>query len=526
MDLLFLSDYLEKAASSFPDKEAIIYKNKRISYGEFLTNVRNLAKSFLEMGVKKGDRIAVLMPNCPEYLYTYMASSLVGAVVVGINPLYKGPEIAYILNNSLPKVMVMIDEHRQINYQKMIREYIFPGIIPFLVLHNTQHKKPIIRKTYLLDDLIYNDNGIKDERLDERKKLISPDDGILVIYTSGTTGKPKGAVLTHNNIISTISEEVREWEFSTEDRVLLHLHISHIGGASELFIAALMKSAAVIIMDHFNPVDALELIQKEKVTFLGQVPTMFTMMLNVTEFPKYDLSSIRMCAVAGAPTPPDLMMKLFTIGKGNVRTAYGLAETSGLVTYTHPDDSPEKLMETVGRPTKGFSIKIVDGDRAELPDGETGEVAIKGNGVIKEYFELPAETEKVIDKDGWFFTGDIGMKDKEGYLKLIGRKKDMINTGGFTVYPLEIENKLMKHPLIQLAAVCGVPNPVLGETGRAYIVTRDGNTLKHSEVISFLEKHLAEFKIPEQFVFRKSLPLTLTGKVEKRVLQEEIANEG
>lgn len=525
MNLKLLSDYLEKAALTSPHKEAIVYQDKRISYGEFLAAAQNLAKSFLKLGIKKGDRIAVLLPNSPEYLYTYMASSMVGAVLVGINPLYKGPEIAYILSNCQPKAIVMIEEHRQVNYQKIISEYIFPGIIPLLIIQKTKGNK-LLRRAHIFEDLLTRDHGINDEELLARKKIISADDSVLVIYTSGTTGKSKGAVLTHKNIISTISSEVEEWQISPEDRIMLHLHMSHIGGAAELSIAGLMAGAALIVMDHFNPVEALKLIQKEKITFLGQVPTMFTMMFSVSDFDEYDLSSIRMCAVAGAPTPHDILKKMFEVGKRIVRTAYGLAETSGLVTYSSLDDSLEKLIETVGKPAPGFSIKIVNDLRQEVSPGEIGEVAIKGDGVLKEYYELPAETEKVIDKEGWFYTGDIGTLDSDGYLRLKGRKKDMIITGGYTVFPQEIEDKLMRHPQIQLAAVCGVPNPMLGETGRAYIVTRDGNTLKQAEIISFLETQLAEFKIPNQYVFRPSLPLTLTGKVEKRILQEEIANEG
>ncbi len=527
MNLTLISDCLEKAVELSPEEEALVYGNRSISYQEFLANAQQIAKAFLELGIKKGDRIAVLMPNCPEYLYTYMASSLVGGMMVGINPAYKGPEIAFILNNSLPKALVMIDKHRDIDFQKLIREYIFPGVIPHIIIHNTQQsKKFIIRKALSFDNLLSQESTTEDEELLERKKILSGDDAALVIYTSGTTGKPKGAVLTHKNILTSIGVEVREWDISSRDRLLLHLHMSHIGGAAELSVAGLMGRSTLIIMDHFNPVDALRLIEKEKITFLGQVPAMFALMFNVSDFDSYDLSSIRTCAVAGAPTPAEVMKKMYTIGDGVVRTGYGLAETAGLVTYTSRDDSPETVMNTVGRPAPEFQVKIVDDERNELPLGESGEIAIKGDCVLSEYYELPAETEKVMDEKGWFYTGDIGFLDEDGYLRLRGRKKDMIITGGYTVFPQEIEDKLIKHPNIQLAAVCGVPDPVLGETGRAYIVPQEGNTFKQKEIIAYLEQNLAEFKIPRQFVFRQSLPLTTTGKVEKRILQEEIANEG
>ncbi len=527
MDFTLISDCLEKAVKLSPEKEALVYGDRRINYQEFWDNAQNMAKALLDLGIKKGDRIAVLMPNCPEYLYTYMASSMVGSVMVGINPAYKGPEIAYIINNSLPKALIMIDQHRDINYQKLIREYIFPGVIPHIVINNTQRsKKFIIRKSMSFGQLISRENTTDSEMLQERKKILSAEDAALVIYTSGTTGKPKGAVLTHKNILTSIGVEVREWEFSSQDRLLLHLHMSHIGGAAELSVAGLMGMSTLIIMDHFNPVDALHLVEKEKITFLGQVPAMFSMMFNVTDFDSYNLSSIRACAVAGAPTPVEIMEKMYSIGQGIVFTGYGLAETAGLVTYTAKEDPPETVINTVGKPAPEFQIKIVDDERNALPAGETGEVAIKGDSVLSEYYELPEETEKAIDDEGWFYTGDIGLSTEDGYLQLKGRKKDMIITGGYTVFPQEIEDKLMKHPRIQLAAVCGVPDPILGETGRAYIVPKEGNTFKQKEIIAYLEQYLAEFKIPKQFIFRESLPLTTTGAVEKRVLQEEIANEG
>lgn len=527
LEAKLLADHLERAASLYPEKEALVYNDKKITYSQLLHATKNLAKSFLNMGIKKGDRIAVLMPNSPEYIYTYMASSLTGAILVGINPSYKGPEIAYILHNSRPRILCIIDHFRQVDYQKVIREHIFTDIIPYIIINNTrQSKKKIIRKAIIFENMLKDGEFINDDLLRKRKEILTPEDDALVIYTSGTTGKPKGAVLTHKNINTTIGAEVREWEITFRDRMLLHLPMSHIGGAAEVFIAGLMAGATLIIMDHFNPVEALKLIEKEKITFLGQVPTMFAMMFGVPDFNKYDLSSVRMCAVAGAPTPPEVMVKMFGIGHGIVRTGYGLAETAGLVTYTSKRDPREKMTTTVGKPVPEFSLKIVDDNRKELPPGEIGEVAIRGDGVFKEYYELPAETEAVIDKDGWFYTGDIGLIDDTGYLILKGRKKDMIITGGFTVFPQEVEDRLNRHPYIQMAAVCGVPDPVLGEVGRAFIVPKEGKVLKQGDIVLYLQKYLADFKIPRQYTFRDSLPLTPTGKVEKKALQEEIANQG
>ncbi|MEW5921774.1 MAG: AMP-binding protein [Bacillota bacterium] len=526
MNTKLISDYLEKAASAFPHKEALIYKEQRLTYAECWLAVNNLARGFLKLGVKKGDRIAVIMPNSPEYLYTYMAASLVGAVVVGINPVYKGPEIASILNSSLPKALIMFDKHRQNDYQKIIREHIFPGVIPNIIIHDTQQKnKFLIRNALRFSDILSQDNGVDDKALAERKATLGPDDKILVIYTSGTTARPKGAALTHKNIISSTAIEEGQWGLSSTDRILLSLHMSHIG-AAEVSVAGMHHAATLVMMDHFNPVEALSLIETEKITFMGQVPTAFAMMLNVNDFEKYDLSSLRLCMLAGAPLLPGILERMAGSGMGQLMVGYGMAETAGIVSYTSTDDFLETLRDTVGKPSSRITIKIVDENRQELPPGEIGEIAIRGDCILKEYYELPAETEQAIDKEGWFYTGDMGVFNEAGYLILKGRKEDIIMTSGFCVFPQEVEEKLMQHPQIQSAAVLGVPDPVHGEIGRAFIVPADGKVFKQSELISYMEEILADFKIPRQFSFRQFLPLTPTGKVEKRILQEEIYNEG
>ncbi len=526
MNATLISDYLEKAASAFPDKEALVYKDQRITYAACWQAVSNLARGLLKIGIKKGDCIAVIMPNSPEYLYTYMAASLVGAIVVGINPIYKGPEIASILNSSLPKALIMYDKFRQNDYQKIIREYLFPGVIPHIIIHDTERKnKFLIRNALPFNDLMTQNNGVEEKTMAERKATLSSDDKVLVIYTSGTTARPKGAALTHKNIISSSAIEEGQWGLSSADRILLSLHMSHIG-AAELSVAAIHNGATLIIMDHFNPVEALSLIETEKVTFMGQVPTAFALMLNVTDIHKYDLSSLRLCMLAGAPLLPGLLERMKRAGMGKFMVGYGMAETAGPVTYTSLNDSLETIKTTVGKPSSKVTIKIVDENRKELPQGEIGEIAIKGDCVIKEYYELPAETDRSIDAEGWFYTEDMGVFNKAGYLILKGRKEDIFMTSGFTVFPHEVEEKLMEHPEIQAAAVLGVPDAVHGVIGRAFIVPKEGKVFKHSELISYMEESLAEFKIPRQFSFRKSLPLTPTGKVEKRILQEEIANEG
>ena len=327
-------------------------------------------------------------------------------------------------------------------------------------------------------------------------------------------------MLTHKNIIDNIAVEIQKFGFHESDRILLHLPMNHVAGATEISIPALMTGATLILMDHFHPVHTLETIAREKATVLGQVPTMFIMELNLPNYSDYDLSSLRVAIVAGAATPPPVMKKMMEMAP-TVITGYGMTEVAGFVTYTSPLDDYETIAQTVGSVAPEFELRIVDDHHQELPAGEVGEVAIRGSCVMKEYFQNPQETAAAIDDQGWFYTGDMGKLDHRGYLTLVDRKKDMYITGGYNVYPREIEELISHHPKVALVACLGTADQVLGEVGKAFVVPKPGMALRTEEIIEHCQANLAKYKIPKYVEIRESLPLTPLGKVDKMKLRQE-----
>ena len=305
---------------------------------------------------------------------------------------------------------------------------------------------------------------------------------------------------------------------------MLHLPLSHVGGATELTIPALMLGATLIIMDRFHPVHTLQIIEKERVTLLGQVPTMYIMEFNLPNYADFDLSSLRVAVVAGAATPPPVMVKMMKMAPA-VITGYGMTEVAGFVTYTDPQDDPETIALTVGAVAPEFELRVVDDNRRQVPAGEVGEVVIRGSCVMKEYFENPAETAAAIDQDGWFYSGDLGKLDERGYLTLVDRKKEMYITGGYNVYPREVEEQISHHPQVAFVACLGTQDAVMGEVGTAYIVPKPGLELSADEIREHCRQGLAEYKIPKHILIREKLPLTALGKVNKMQLRRELAGE-
>jgi len=495
-----LSDYVAHWATISPEHEAIVHGDRRISYREFDEQVSRLAGSLDALGITRGDRVAIQLTTLPEYILLYMGIARLGAVMVGINPLYTAEEASYLLEVTRPRLLVSAP--------------------PFVErLDNALARVPVDHRVLLGGEapgwipwghFTSLDRG-------RRQWPTEADDPVLIVFTSGTTGKPKGAVLSHRNIISNIEVEVRHFHLRSSDRMVLHLPMNHVGGATEMTMGAIIAGATMLVLDRFHPQKTLELVQKERATFLGQVPTMFIMELNLPNFQEYDLSSLDRLAVAGAPTPTEVMKRMMEIAP--VITGYGMTETAGFVTYTEVKDDPETVARTVGRVAPEFELRVVNPDGQELPAGEIGEVIVRGPCVMQGYYGNEEATGEVIDADGWYYTGDMGYLDDRGYLTLAGRKKEMYITGGYNVYPPEVEEALSRHPDVLLAACIGVPDQVLGEVGKAFIVPRPGRVIEPEALRAYLADRLAEYKIPHYFEFKDSLPMTPLGKVDKKLLQ-------
>ncbi|SHG62607.1 fatty-acyl-CoA synthase [Thermosyntropha lipolytica DSM 11003] len=520
--LTLVSDYMKSAALKFPDKPAFIFRDQKITYQEFAANVERLACYLLKIGINKGDRIAYLTIPRPEFFYLYMAASRIGAIVVGIGTRHTDTEIEYILNNSEASCLFSISKMYEFDYQQRI-----PGILK---------NCPSVKHVVIFDDVPRIENAVGFQEiidkeyqeflplLEGREKQVSTDDVLIIVYTSGSTGKPKGAMLTHRNIIHLGLIEIAQCGATPDDIWMNHLPMNHISGATEVGTTAIIAHSTQVL-EPFNPVKTLQLIQEHKITILGQVPTMFVMEFALEDYNSYDLSSLRTVVISGAPAPLEVLKKIKTTMCDNCYNCLGLTELTGLITYTEPGAFLEKLNETVGKVVPEVEMKLVDKERREVPQGQIGEIAYRGTVVCKGYYKMPEANKASFDEEGWFYSGDLGFIDENGDLRLVGRSKEMYITGGENVYPAEIEEYIMRYPGVMLAACVAIPDEVYGEVGRAYIVPKPGMSIDLEDLKNYLSKHLAKYKIPREFVLRDYLPMTLLGKIDKKTLREEVAKE-
>jgi len=538
------AEVFEETVKKYPNKAALIFEGKKVTYKE-LDQYSSSFANFLqkELGIKKGDRVAIYLPNIPQFPIALLGIWKAGAIAVPHNPLYVERELEHQLNDSGSKVIITLDEVGGINfYQRVasvkdktpVEHIIVTNIGDFLpsikaILGRLLGKVPKKKKipgTYDLMDILKN-YPPEYEKID-----IDPlEDVALLQYTGGTTGVPKGAMLTHTNLLHN-AFGVKVWGPVTEKDVMMGvLPFFHIYGMTVSLLTSLVSGATIILVPRFEVEKVLQLVQKYKVTFFPGVPTIYVALINYPNITKYDLSTIRACISGAAPLPVAVRRRFMELTGGILVEGYGLSEASP-VTHVNPMDDVEKIRDgSIGIPFPNTDAKIVDVETGEeLPPGEVGELVVKGPQVMKGYWNRPKETEETL-KDGWLHTGDIAKMDEDGYFYIVDRKKDMINAAGYKVWPREVEEVLFKHPAVKEAAVIGVPDPYRGETVKAYIVPKDeykdvlANEGKKEELIRELDKfcreHLAAYKVPRLWEFREELPKSLVGKVLRRVLREE-----
>ncbi len=514
--LAVIGPLLAQTAERIPEKEALVFGDERITWGQLDQRVNNLACAFLEMGVQIGDRVGIFCSTRPEYIYAYLAAVRIGATVVGFNIQYTPREVGELAAQTNPVVMVVLNRKGSLRHVQPILERV-PSIRHVIVAGDASPAG-----FPRLEELIHGERPELADALGERAASVTADTGALIVFTGGTTGLPKGALLTHGNIVSNIRAQVRHLQFRSDDRIMLHLPLNHVSGATLLTIAAVMTGATLVMLERFHPIDTLKTVVREKITIFGQVPTMFIMEFQLPDFQEYDLSCVRMVIVAGAPTPPEIMRRLAAMAPVAIH-GYGLTEASGMVTYTDLGDGVDVLLRSAGKISPDFQLRVVDEARQPLPPGSVGEIALRGPCVMAGYYNQRAETDLVLDEAGWLYTGDLGAVDDAGYLTVVGRKKDMLITGGFNVYPLEIEQYVTTHPQISMAACIGVPDPVMGEVGELFVVPKPGAAVTAQEIRRFCKQGLAKYKIPRYVQILPALPMTSLGKVDKMQLRMESA---
>ncbi len=517
-----LSQVLSQSAASFPDRPVIYWGAQLITYSELETRVDCLARGLIELGVKKEDKVGLWMPNIPEWVVAYFAIARIGAVVVPMNTRYKSHEVKYILDNSEATTLFMVDSFVGIDYQQMIKRVCpqLPRLRNIIVAGKDSGDMRAFSEVETLGRELLNDGKIQ-----QREAMCNADDNVFILYTSGTTGNPKGAMLSHHNIAENAKQVTEVLHTAENDVFLLPVPFFHCFGCVMGIAGAITWGASMVPITVFTAKDALELIGSKKVSVLYGVPTMFV--LELEEYRKgkgegtlYDISSLRTGIMAGAPCPVEVMKGVMEELHCNVSIAYGLTEASPVITMTRFDDSIDLRVETVGRTLPGIQVQIVDDEHLTLAIGEMGELACRGYNVMMGYYKMPDKTAQAVDSEGWLYSGDLATIDGKGYVKIVGRKKDMIITGGFNVYPAEIEEFLFTHGKVQNVSVVGAPDDVMGEVGVAYIIPREGSTIDPQEIVDYCALEMANFKVPRYVQVVDEFPMTQSGKIQKFRLRE------
>lgn len=529
-----IQNFLKKTADEFPYKTAIHFMGFEMSYQQLSKKVNKLAGYLQEIGLQKGDRVAIMLPNCPQAVISFYAALLAGGIVVQTNPLYQERELEYQMNDANAKVIITLDllfpRVMNIMEQTSLRHIIVTGIKDFLPFPINMIYPFLQKKQTGVSLKLRHDGGqhLLTKILKEpQKDLVEyqyniEDDVALLQYTGGTTGTPKGVMLTHKNLIANTSM-CEAWLYKChrgQEAVLGILPFFHVYGLTTVLLLSVMQGQKMILLPKFEIKRVLKTIEKQRPTLFPGAPTMYIGLLNYPEIRKYDLSSIDSCISGAASLPVEVQEKFEALTGGKLVEGYGLTEASPVTHANFLWDRP-RIKGSIGVPWPDTEAAIFSLETGEpLPLGEIGEICVKGPQIMKGYWNRPEETNSVL-KDGWLLTGDLGYMDENGYFYIVDRKKDMIIAGGFNIYPREIEEALYEHPQIMEAAVVGIPDPYRGETVKAFVVLKEGAQLRKEELDSFLRKRLAAYKVPHHYEFKKALPKTAIGKVLKRTLAQE-----
>lgn len=530
-----IGNILRKTVSKYPEHEALVYPELGIrqTYREFLDTCTDVAKGFMALGVEKGEHVSVWATNVPEWVYLQFGLGMIGAVLVTVNTYYKSSELEYILKQSDSMTLVLIEEYRDTNYYDTVREIVArldssaPGAtkspnLPYLKNVIYIGDREDLPGMYSFEDVVTFGKSITAEELEAREKSLDIHDVINMQYTSGTTGFPKGVMLTHYNIITSAQMVGEVMGMTEQDRLLIHVPLFHCFGCVISTLNCVCYGSTMVIQESFNPLRSLQAIDQERCTAINGVPTMFIAMLNHPDFEKYDMSSLRTGIMAGAPCPVEVMNQVRTrMHCPEIVIAYGLTESSPVVTMTHRDDPVELRVSTVGQLLPGIEGKIVDPETGEdLPPNTAGEIVTRSSCVMKGYYKMPEATAQAIDAEGWLHTGDLGTVDENGYFRVTGRIKDLIIRGGENISPREIEEFLYQHPKVNAVQVIGIPDKKYGEQVLAAIQLKNGTTVTAEEFLEFCTGKIARFKIPKFWEFVKEYPMTASGKVQKYKLRE------
>ncbi|HKY17165.1 MAG TPA: FadD3 family acyl-CoA ligase [Microthrixaceae bacterium] len=526
-----IPELIAEACSSHAELEALVEGDVRLTYAELEGEIHRVARGLIAAGVEHGDRVAMWAPNCWEWVVVALATHLIGGVVVPINTRFKAAEADYVLSTSRAKVLATVTDFLDTNYVSMLVDrpdadrVDLPELTTIVSLRGTPSVSEDSRaRAITLGDLIGSGESIADSDVADRAHAVTGDDMCHMLFTSGTTGKPKGVMLNHGAVCRAYDSWCDVVGLRRGDRYLIVNPYFHSFGLNSGIIACLMRGVTNIPHAVFDVPAVMKRAVEENVTMLPGPPAIYQSILNHPDLDSFDMSGLRLAVTGAAAIPVEMILDMRKrLGFETIITGYGLTEATGMATMCRHDDDPETIATTSGRAIPDVEVLVVDDVGREVPRGEPGEVVVRGYNVMAGYFEAPEQTAEAIDEDGWLHTGDIGVMDERGYLRITDRLKDMFIVGGFNAYPAEIENLLLAHPEIGGVAVVGIPDDRMGEVGMAFVVPRPGAIPDPEAIIAWSREHMANYKVPRRVEIIDELPLIPAGKVDKLALRARAA---
>ena len=541
-----IGDTLDSQTSRFPEREVLVHvaSGDRFTYLHFQAEVDRVARGMLALGIEKGQHVGIWATNYTEWLITQYATAKIGAVLVTVNPAYRTHELAYLIEQAQLNALVIIGRFRTSDYASMVNELV-PELADSHPGELNSSRYPHLRHVVFIppyddptaatpagmwrwSDLHSQSENVTPDALRTRQAQCRPDDVINIQYTSGTTGNPKGAMLTHHNLLANALHVGDCMEMTEADRLCIPVPFYHCFGCVMGSLACVTHGSTMVIpSEYFDPLQTLRSLEQERCTAVHGVPTMFIAQLGHPDFPQFDLKSLRTGIMAGSPCPIEVMREVIDrMGASRITIAYGQTEASPVVTQTLADDSIERRVSTVGKVLPGVEVRLIDPETGrEVAVGEQGELQTRSSMVMKGYFNMPEATADAIDSDGWLHTGDLATVDQDGYYKITGRLKDMIIRGGENIYPREIEEFLYTHPDIADVQVIGVPDQRFGEEVMAWVMLRSGSEVSPEQIREFCRGKIAHYKVPRYVKIADEFPMTVTGKIQKFRMREMAVEE-
>ena len=511
---------VERAGAVFGGREGLVDGERRLSFAELAAAADEAARAFIASGVERGDRVAIWAPNMGEWVIAALGAFRAGAVVVTVNTRFKGAEAAHVIATAQARLLLTTTDFLDTDYVALLAEAGVPECLEETIVL----AGPVPAGAVAWSDVLARGASVDPATSAARAAEIDPDDVSTIIFTSGTTGRPKGAMLRHGASVRAYRDWAGVVGLTEGDRYLIVNPFFHCFGLKAGILACLITGATIVPHPVFDVPSVMRRVDEERITMLPGAPAIYQTILDHPDLDQFDLSTLRLAVTGAATVPVEMVRRMASeLTFKNIVTGYGLTESTGVTTMCRHTDDPEIIANTAGRPIPGVEVLVVDDDGKALEAGQPGEVVVRGYNVMAGYFGDDAATAEAIDADGWLHTGDVGVLDEGGNLKITDRTKDMFVVGGFNAYPAEIENMLMAHPSVGQVAVIGVPDHRMGEVGRAYVVPRAGATVDETELIAWARDTMANYKVPRSVEVVDALPLNATGKVLKYVLRERAA---